>query len=189
MFGPSFFLGELGRFVRDHCPSPEEHLPMVQIRLADGQTLDPCHIVGVSAHWVVLAVRDAAGRQEDMAIELVPFEMVRVCAFAPGMLQAAPWDSCSIMHRPSSGRRHCWRRHFVESRARLTSIGDTNAFQRVTRRNNCALSATMIVLADMSTAPAAGDKTNPQCDNTPAARGMAMTLYPAAHHRFCTIFR
>jgi hypothetical protein len=83
MFGPSFFLGQLGRFVRDHCPSPGEHLPMVQIRLADGQTLDPCHIVGVSAHWVVLAVRDAAGRQEDMAIELVPFELVRgvrICA-------------------------------------------------------------------------------------------------------------
>ena len=77
MFGPSFFLGQLGRFVRDHCPSPEEHLPMVEIRLADGQTLDLCHIVGVSPHWVVLAIRDPASRQHDMAIELVPFEMVR----------------------------------------------------------------------------------------------------------------
>ena len=77
MFGPSFFLRQLGRFVRDHCPSPEEHLPMIEIRLADGQTLDLCHIVGVSPHWVMLAVRDAASRQHDMAIELVPFEMVR----------------------------------------------------------------------------------------------------------------
>ena len=34
----------------------------------------------------------------------------------------------------------------------------------------------MIVLADMSTAPAAGDRPNPQCDSTPAARGMAMTM-------------
>ena len=77
MFGPSFFLGQLGRFVRDHCPSPEEHLPMVEIRLADGQTLDLCHIVGVSPHWVMLAVRDTVSRQPDMAIELVPFEMIR----------------------------------------------------------------------------------------------------------------
>lgn len=76
-FGPSFFLGQLGRFVRDHCPSPEEHLPMVEIRLADGQTLDLCHIVGVSPRWVMLAVRDAAARQQqEMTIELVPFEMV-----------------------------------------------------------------------------------------------------------------
>jgi len=75
-FGPSFFLGHLGRFVRDHCPVPEESLPMVQLRLADGQTLDLCHIIGVSPRWVMLAVRDAASRQEDMAIELVPFEMI-----------------------------------------------------------------------------------------------------------------
>lgn len=76
MFGPSFFLGQLGRFVRDHCPAPEEHLPMVEIRLADGQTLDLCHIVGVSHRWVMLAVRDVSSRQHEMAIELVPFEMV-----------------------------------------------------------------------------------------------------------------
>ncbi len=49
----------------------------LEIRLADGQTLDLCHIVGVSPHWVMLAVRDAASRQHDMAIEFVPFEMVR----------------------------------------------------------------------------------------------------------------
>jgi hypothetical protein len=76
-FGPSFFLGHLGRFVRDHCPDPEEHLPMVQIRLADGQTLDLCHIIGVSPRWVMLAVRDAASRQDDMTIDLVPFEMIQ----------------------------------------------------------------------------------------------------------------
>jgi hypothetical protein len=76
-FGPSFFLGYLGRFVRDHCPAPEEHLPMVQVRLADGEMLDLCHIVGVSPRWAVLAVRDATSHQDDMAIDLVPFEMIQ----------------------------------------------------------------------------------------------------------------
>ena len=28
-FGPSFFLGHLGRFVRDQCPAPTEDLPIV----------------------------------------------------------------------------------------------------------------------------------------------------------------
>ena len=75
-FGPSFFLRQLARFVRDHCPTPEEHLPMVQVRLADGEVLDVCHIIGVSPRWVILAVRNAAGHQ-GMVIEIVPFELVR----------------------------------------------------------------------------------------------------------------
>lgn len=79
-FGPSFFLGHLGRFVRDRCPDPKEHLPLVQIRLADGETLDVCHIIGVSPRWVMLAVRDAASHQDGMAIELVPYGLIqRVC--------------------------------------------------------------------------------------------------------------
>ncbi|MBI2829274.1 MAG: hypothetical protein HYX77_08405 [Acidobacteria bacterium] len=79
-FGPSFFLGHLGRFVRDRCPDPKENLPLVQVRLADGETLDVCHIVGVSPRWVMLAVRDAAGPRDGMALELVPYEIVqRVC--------------------------------------------------------------------------------------------------------------
>jgi hypothetical protein len=79
-FGPSFFMGHLGRFVRDRCPDPKENLPLVQLRLADGETLDVCHIIGVSPRWVMLAVRDAASHQDGMAIELVPYELVRrVC--------------------------------------------------------------------------------------------------------------
>lgn len=38
-FGPSFFLGHLGRFVLKHCPDASEKLPMVQISLGDGETL------------------------------------------------------------------------------------------------------------------------------------------------------
>ena len=76
-FGPSFFLGDLGRFVRDQCPDPKENLPAVQVHLADGQTLDVCHIIGVSPRWVMLAVRDAANHRDGMAVELVPFEIIR----------------------------------------------------------------------------------------------------------------
>lgn len=76
-FGPSFFLGHLARFVRDRCPDAAEHLPVVQIRLADGETLTLCHIMGVSPRWVMLAVRDPASHDDGMAVELVPFEVIR----------------------------------------------------------------------------------------------------------------
>lgn len=76
-FGPSFFLGHLGRFVRDRCPDATENLPLVQVRLADGETLDVCHIIGVAPRWVMLAVRDAGSHHEGMAVELVPYEIIR----------------------------------------------------------------------------------------------------------------
>jgi hypothetical protein len=76
-FGPSFFLGYLERFVRDHCPDPTEKLPGVQVHLANGETLDLCHIIGVSPRWVMMAVRDTASHSDGMAIELVPFERIQ----------------------------------------------------------------------------------------------------------------
>jgi len=76
-FGPSFFLGHLGRFVRDRCPDAAEQLPLVQVHLADGVALDVCHIIGVSPHWVMLAVRDGTGHRDEMAVELVPYPIIR----------------------------------------------------------------------------------------------------------------
>ena len=76
-FGPSFFLGHLARFVRDRCPDAAEHLPVVQILLTDGETLDLCHIMGVSPRWVMLAVHNAACHGDGMAVELVPYELIR----------------------------------------------------------------------------------------------------------------
>ncbi len=98
-FGPSFFLGHLGRFVRDRCPDPKDNLSEVQLHLADGETLHLCHIIGVSPRWVVLAVHDATSRGDGMAIELVPYEIIRrVCirtrraaeGAAPGYAQTRP---------------------------------------------------------------------------------------------------
>jgi hypothetical protein len=66
--------------VRDQCPDPKENVPTVLVHLADGETLDVCHIIGVSPQWVALAVRDAMNHRDGMAVELVPFEIIRrVC--------------------------------------------------------------------------------------------------------------
>src|SRR6267143_898237 len=58
-----------------------------------------------------------------------------------------------------------------------------------TRRSSCALMATTRVLANISTAPIAGDRTNPYRASTPAASGIATMLYPAVHQRFWIILR
>ena len=76
-FGPSFFLLHLARFVRDSCPDPAERLPAVQLHLADGDTLDVCHCIGVSPRWALLAVPDTTGHREGMAIECVPFQLIQ----------------------------------------------------------------------------------------------------------------
>ena len=88
-FGPSFFLGHLGRFVRDRCPDATENLPLVQVRLVDGETLDVCHIIGVSPRWVMFAVRDAATHRDGMAVELVPYEIIRRVGIATRHGEAA----------------------------------------------------------------------------------------------------
>lgn len=87
-FGPSFFLGQLGRFVRDRCPDPTEDLPTVHVHLADGASLDVCHIIGVSPRWVMLAVYDEDSHRDGMAIELVPYELIRRVAIATRRAEA-----------------------------------------------------------------------------------------------------
>jgi hypothetical protein len=47
---------------------------------------------------------------------------------------------------------------------------------RRSRRRSCALIATMIVLSDMSTAPAAGERIIPHAEAAPPASGMATAL-------------
>ena len=88
-FGPSFFLGHLGRFVRDQCPDPKELLPLVHVHLASGEVLDVCHIIGVSPRWVMLAVRDPTNHRDGMAVELVPFEIIQRVGIATRRTEGA----------------------------------------------------------------------------------------------------
>ena len=75
-FGPSFFLRYLGSFVRDHCPDPGEHLPVVELRLVGGEVLRLCHVVGVAPRWVMLAIPAVERHGAGMAIELLPYEAI-----------------------------------------------------------------------------------------------------------------
>lgn len=70
-FGPTFFIAQLGRLVRERCPDPQEGLPGVQLQLHDGERLDLCHVIGFAPHWVALAVWESGS--DAMRTELVPY--------------------------------------------------------------------------------------------------------------------
>ncbi len=77
-FGPSFFVKQLHAFVRDRCPDPAEHLPVVLLHLVDGEVLDVCHVIGLTRSWVALAIREGerASAMPEMRTELVPYEAI-----------------------------------------------------------------------------------------------------------------
>lgn len=96
-FGPAFFMTQLSRFVRDRCPEPTEQLPIVELRLADGEVLDVCHVIGVAPHWVALAARDR-NRAGAMTTELVPYELIRRVLIRPRHGEAAGigFETCHV---------------------------------------------------------------------------------------------
>ena len=75
-FGASFFVNQLRRFVRDRCPEPSEHLPIVELHLADGEVLDVCHVIGLSPWWVALAARERSEPGAAMRTEVVPYDVI-----------------------------------------------------------------------------------------------------------------
>jgi hypothetical protein len=77
-FGPAFFMTQLRGFAGEKCPDPALERPVVEIHLGDGETLDLCHIIGVTPNWVALAVRDGNedGAPRRMRTEFVPFAAI-----------------------------------------------------------------------------------------------------------------
>lgn len=75
-FGPAFFAMVLTERVRAACDGQPDHVPVVELQLADGLTLDLCHIPGVQAQWLaVQAYRDRETCQE-MDLVFVPYGLI-----------------------------------------------------------------------------------------------------------------
>jgi hypothetical protein len=75
-FGPAFFATVLGDRVRAACDGQPEHVPVVELHLADGLTLDLCHILGVEPQW--LAVQAYRDREtcEEMDLVFAPYGLI-----------------------------------------------------------------------------------------------------------------
>ncbi len=75
-FGPAFFATVLADRVRAACEGQPEHVPVVELHLADGLTLDLCHIPGIEPQW--LAVQAYRDREtcDEMDLVFVPYGLI-----------------------------------------------------------------------------------------------------------------
>lgn len=84
-FGPIFFLRHLRGLIREQCPEPSEGIPRVVLHLMDGSELDVCHVIGIDARWIALAIREPEQKPGPMAMrtELIAYPMiVRIAIYA-----------------------------------------------------------------------------------------------------------
>lgn len=99
-FGRDFFATVFADRVRAMCEGDPDRVPVVQLDLADGSTLDLCHIEALSSSWMaVMAYRDQA-TCETMDLLFVPYALVlkvRVSAE-----QTAERRVGFQLHRPSA---------------------------------------------------------------------------------------
>lgn len=75
-FGPAFFATVLGDRIRAACDAQPGHVPVVELHLADGLTLDLCHIPGIEPQW--LAVQAYRDREtcDEMDLVFVPYTLI-----------------------------------------------------------------------------------------------------------------
>ncbi len=75
-FGPEFFTTVLAESVRAECEGRPEAVPVVELHLADGYTLDLCHIPGITPQWMAAhAYRDRETCAE-MDLLFVPYGLI-----------------------------------------------------------------------------------------------------------------
>lgn len=75
-FGPAFFATVLHDRVRAACDGHPELVPVVELHLADGLTLDLCHIPDLEAQWLAAEAYRDRERCEEMDLVFVPYGMI-----------------------------------------------------------------------------------------------------------------
>ena len=75
-FGPTFFATVLVDRVRALCDGHPGEVPVVELQLADGLTLDMCHVPAVQAEWVAVEAYRDRETCEDMDLVFVPYGFI-----------------------------------------------------------------------------------------------------------------
>lgn len=75
-FGPAFFATVLLDRVRAECDGHPDGVPVVDLHLADGSTLDLCHIPAVEPQWLAAQVYRDRETCEEMDLAFVPYGLI-----------------------------------------------------------------------------------------------------------------
>lgn len=76
MFDRTFYRGALPERVEQQCAMKTGQIPVVELRLADGATLDICHIVHLAEPWFAVAYYRDAANCDDMDLVFLPYQAV-----------------------------------------------------------------------------------------------------------------
>lgn len=72
-FGPEFFATVLAARVHAACDGHPDGVPVVELHLADGMTLDVCHIPAIERQWLAAEVYRDKETCEEMDLMFVPY--------------------------------------------------------------------------------------------------------------------
>lgn len=75
-FGPAFFLTVLADRVREQCDQQPDAIPVIELHLADGVTLDLCHVAGVGPQWMAAVFFRDRETCEEMDTSFVPYGLI-----------------------------------------------------------------------------------------------------------------
>jgi hypothetical protein len=77
MFDGRFYQAVLPDAVKQQCQMNPGHVPVVELHLADGTTLDLCHIVAFGPTWFAVAYFRNPAEGDEVEQALLPYPLVQ----------------------------------------------------------------------------------------------------------------
>jgi hypothetical protein len=76
MFDAEFYRATLPDMLRTQCEGRPEMVPVIELHLANGRTLDVCHILHLGSDWMACAYFRAVETCDDMDVAFLPYGLV-----------------------------------------------------------------------------------------------------------------
>ncbi len=76
MFDANFYRSALPERVEQQCAMKTGQIPVVELRLTDGTTLDICHIIHLAEPWFAVAYYRYPANCDDMNLAFLPYQVV-----------------------------------------------------------------------------------------------------------------